>query len=190
VYEARRHYSLDDYFIVEANSAVKHEYFNGAIFAMAGASVAHNHISGNVLTLLRTALRGTTCNAFGSDLRIGSPSGLFTYPDVSVICGQVELVADRPDTATNPVVLFEVLSDATREYDRGEKFQLYKTIPSLREYVIIEQGEVLVQHFRRGESDLWPEARYTSLAAALRCSSVTAELPLDEVYRQVFGAAA
>jgi Uma2 family endonuclease len=122
---------------------------------------ARIHISGNVLTLLRTALRGTTCNAFGSDLRISSPGGLFTYPDVSVICGQVEIVPDRPDTATNPVVLFEILSDATRGYDRGEKFELYKTIPSLREYVIIEQREVLVEQFRRSEAGLWSEARCT-----------------------------
>jgi Uma2 family endonuclease len=190
MHEGRRRYSLDDYFIVEANSAVKHEYFDGEIFAMAGASVAHNHISGNVLTFLRTVLRGTNCNAFGSHLRISSPGGLFTYPDVSVICGQVDLVPDRPDTATNPVVLFEILSDATRGYDRGEKFELYKAIPSLREYVIIEQREVLVEQFRRSEAGLWSEARCTSLAEVLRCSSVTVELPLAEVYREVFGASA
>lgn len=187
MHEARRHYSLDDYFVVEADSSVKHEYFNGEIFAMAGAFVAHNHITGNVLTLLRTSLRGTTCNAFGSDLRISSPKGLFTYPDVSVICGPVELVPERPDTATNPVVLFEVLSDATREYDRGEKFELYKTIPTLREYFLIEQREVLAQHFTRGESDSWSETRYDSLHDAMRCSSVSAQLALSEVYRQVFG---
>jgi Uma2 family endonuclease len=188
VHEAQRHYSLDEYFVVEENSAVKHEFFNGEIFAMAGASVAHNHISGNLLALLRTNLRETTCNAFGSDLRIGSPAGLFTYPDVSVICGRVDLVPDRPDTATNPVLLFEVLSDATRDYDRGEKFELYKAIPSLQEYVLIEQGEVFIQHFRRSESGRWSETALTSLAETLHLPSIATEIAVAEVYREVFAA--
>jgi Uma2 family endonuclease len=136
---ARRHYALDDYFMVEQESVTKHEFLGGEITAMAGASLAHNHITSNIHARLRTALRGSGCSAFTSDLRVATPGGLYTYPDVSVICGPVALVAGRPDTATNPTLLVEVLSEATRDYDRGEKFALYKAIPSLTEYVLVEQ---------------------------------------------------
>ena len=112
-----RHYSIDDYYAAELNSPIKHEYFDGEIFATAGASVAHNHIAANVLGSLRMAFRGTRCSAFGSDLRLTTPAGLFTYPDAMVIYGQIELTLDHPDTVTNPVLLVEVLSEATRDYD-------------------------------------------------------------------------
>jgi Uma2 family endonuclease len=183
--EPRRRYSLDDYFVVEADSVIKHEYYRGEIFAMAGASVAHNHIAANVLALLRFALRGTGCNAFGSDLRVHTPGGLFTYPDVSVICGRVELVRDRPDTATNPTLLVEVLAEATGDYDRGEKFSLYKTIPTLREYLLIEQGKVAVEHWRLAREQHWARTVHKRLAAIVKLISVRAELPLSEIYREV-----
>ena len=129
----------DDYFAVEASSGIKHEFYQGEIFAMAGASLAHNHLNANVLTFLRGAVRAKGWSAFGSDLRVKTPDGLFTYPDVMVICGPVALTHDRPDTVTNPCVIVEVLSDATRDYDRGEKFTLYRAIPTLQEYLLIEQ---------------------------------------------------
>lgn len=183
----QRHYSVDEYFAVEAGSSIKHEYFNGEIFATAGASVAHNDIAANVLTVLRTALRGTGCRAFGSDLRLRAPGGLFTYPDVMLICGQLELSPDRPDTVVNPAVLVEVLSDATRDYDRGEKFALYKTIPTLREYVLIEQDRVAVDHFQLKTPSNWASASYSSLADSLSLNVVHVGLPLSDVYRDVFG---
>lgn len=102
---SQRHFTLADYLDIEEHSQIKHEYCNGEIFAMAGASLQHNHITSNVHAHLRRALRGTGCNAFGSDLRIATPGGLYTYPDVSVIYGKVELTVDRLGSATNPVVL-------------------------------------------------------------------------------------
>src|SRR5437867_3640377 len=110
---SQRRYSVDEYFAVEEASNTKHEYYNGEIFAMAGSSLRHNHITANILTLLRIGLRRSDSNAFGSDLRLQTPEGLFTYPDVMVICGQVALTHGRPDTVTNPSVLVEVLSEAT-----------------------------------------------------------------------------
>src|SRR5881397_1818652 len=92
--------------------------YDGQIFAMAGASLEHNRIAANLLSFIRPALRDRGCEAFGSDLRIGTPGGLFTYPDLSVVCGEPLLMQGRPDTLTNPTMLLEVLSDATREYDR------------------------------------------------------------------------
>ena len=184
--QPQRHYSLNDYFAIETDSPIKHEYYRGEVFAMAGASVAHNHIAANVLTLLRTGLRGGTCNAFGSDLRVCTPSGLYTYPDVMVICGAVALVEDRPDTAINPTVLVEVLSDATRDYDRGEKFTLYRTIPTFKEYLLIEQSQVLVEHHRRGQRGAWRSRTYKRLYAGIPLASVGLDLALSEIYREVF----
>jgi len=182
---SQRHYSLADYFAIEEMSDVKHEFHGGEIFAMAGASVEHNLIAGNLLAALKPALRRSRCNVFGSDLRIGTPSGLYTYPDLSIVCGKVELSSDVPDTATNPRMITKILSDATGEYDRGDKFELYKTIPTMREYVLIDQERVLVDHFTRGTQG-WSHVRMSSLGARLRLSSPKVEVPLREIYRGVF----
>src|SRR5262245_3767985 len=129
--DSQRRYSLDEYFAVEETSRIKNEYYDGEIFAMAGASLQYNRIAANFLTLARAALVSQGCEAFGSDLRIQTPGGLFTYPDISIVCSEPVLLRGRPDTLINPIVLVEVLSDATREYDRGEKSILYKEIPTL-----------------------------------------------------------
>ena len=128
---------------------------------MAGASVAHNDITANLVGALRLSLRGTGCRAFANDLRVLTPGGLYTYPDAVVICGRIELTPVRPDTVTNPVLLAEVLSEATRDYDRGEKFSLYKALPTLREYLLIEQNQVAVDHFQRQDTGAWTVASST-----------------------------
>lgn len=183
---SQRHYTEDDYFAVEASSGVKHEFYQGEIFAMAGASVAHNHLSANVLTALRGAVRPHGCSAFGSDLRVKTPDGLFTYPDVMVVCGPIALTQDRPDTVTNPQVIIEVLSDATRDYDRGEKFSLYQAIPGFQEYLLIEQDRLCVEHWQRQPTGDWTLQTYTSLDTTLALSTLGVSLPLREIYSQVF----
>jgi Uma2 family endonuclease len=183
--ESQRHYNLDDYYAVEETSSVRHEYYAGEIFAMAGSSVNHNHISANLLAALRTGLRDSGCSAFGNDLRLQTPGGLYTYPDVMVICGQIELTRDRPDTVMNPVLLVEVLSEATREYDRGEKFALYKEIPTLKDYVLIEQEQILVQHYWRSAQGMWTLDTVDSLGATLSPHAIAVPLPLAEIYRSV-----
>ncbi|MEW6300102.1 MAG: Uma2 family endonuclease [Thermodesulfobacteriota bacterium] len=184
---SRRHYTEDDYFAVEASSGVKHEFYRGEIFAMAGASLAHNHLTANVLSALRGAVRPKGCSAFGSDLRIKTPDGLFTYPDVMVVCGPVALTPDRPDTVTNPCVIVEVLSDATRDYDRGEKFTLYQAISTLQEYLLIEQDRVYVEHWQRQPTKEWTARTYATLDAAISFPTLGVTLPLREVYLEVFG---
>jgi len=184
----QRRYSLEDYFGVEETSLTKHELYRGEIFAMAGASLEHNEICANVLSALRVALREGACRAFGSDLRVATPGELYTYPDVVVVCGAVDLLPDRPDTLLNPVVLVEVLSPATRDYDRGEKFALYQEIPSLREYVLIDQDAVHVERFVRGRGGTWRGTTWRRLAATVRLASIHVALPLSEIYRGVFAA--
>jgi len=185
----QRRYSLDDYFAVEVGSSIRHEFLNGEIFAMAGASVAHNDIAANVLSLLRAGLGDSGCRAFGSDLRLVTPGGLYTYPDVMVICGRPELVPGRPDTVTNPVMLVEVLSPATRDYDRGEKRLASQTIPTLRELLLVEQDAVAVERLARDSAGTWRRAeRYDDLGATVPAGIVPVALPLAEIYREVFAA--
>ena len=180
-----RRYTADDYFLIELSSTLKHEYLRGEIFAMSGASIAHNEITANLLTLLRTALRAAPCRAYASDLRVATPSGLLTYPDLAVICGATELLPGRPDTATNPTVLVEVLSEATRAYDRGQKFAAYKSLPSLKEYVLIEQDRIGVDHWQRRRDGTWVSKSITRRSATLRLPALGVRLPVSEIYRGV-----
>ncbi len=179
-----RRYTLDDYFLIELSSPLKHEYLRGEIFAMSGASIAHNEITANLLTLLRTALRAGPCRAYASDLRVATPSGLLTYPDLAVICGAIELLPERADTATNPAVLIEVLSEATRAYDRGQKFAAYKTLPSLKEYVLIEPHRIGIEHWRR-RGGAWTSRTITRSTATLPLAALRLRLPIREIYRDV-----
>jgi Uma2 family endonuclease len=185
VQRTQRHYSLAEYFSIEEISPIKHEYFGGEIFAMAGASVEHNLIAGNVLALLKQGLRRSRCNVFGSDLRIGTPAGLYTYPDVSVICGKPKLLPGLPDTATNPVLLVEVLSPATCDYDRGDKFEMYKTVAAFEEYVLIDQERIAIEHFIR-KRGAWQSSKLSRRSQTLALRHVRAQLPVEEIYRGVF----
>jgi Uma2 family endonuclease len=152
VQQSRRQYTLDDYISLQRGIEVKLEYFNGEIYVMAGGSAGHNRISRNVLKLFDAALAGSSCEAFGSDMRVSTPSGLYTYPDASIVCGPK--VTDASETISNPIVIVEVLSDSTRNYDRGEKFELYRSISTLRHYLLIEQTFQHVEH-RRFENGSW-----------------------------------
>lgn len=183
--DSQRRYCLDEYFAVEETSQVKNEYYDGQIFAMAGASLQHNDIAANLISFIRPALANRGCRAFGSDLRVQTPAGLFTYSDLSVVCGEPLIIQGRPDTLTNPIVLVEVLSDATRDYDRGQKFTLFKAIPTLREYVFVDQAEVLVEAFRLTDRR-WAPERYDSLDGTVAFKSIDIEMSLREIYRQVF----
>jgi Uma2 family endonuclease len=180
----QRHYTIGEYFAIEESSEIKHEYYEGEIFAMAGASVSHNRIVGNVLSALNRELRGSDCEALGSDLRVQTPSGFYTYPDVMVVCGEPALIDAPLDTVANPVLITEVLSDSTAEYDRGEKFDLYRAIPTLREYVLIEQKKVFLELFSKGNEG-WTSESYSSLEDRVHLVS-EAPLSLREVYGRVF----
>ena len=186
-----RHYNVEDYFAIEESSAIKHEFFGGEIFAMAGASLRHNRINGNVYAALRARLQGTPCEAFSNDLRVRTPGGLYTYPDVLVVCGSVELSkTDRLDTVLNPTVLVEVLSESTKDYDRGGKFALYRELPSLREYVLIEQELIHVAHYvspllaSAAHAD-WTQRQYTRTHESITLPSLGVDLPLAEIYARV-----
>ncbi|HUO84417.1 MAG TPA: Uma2 family endonuclease [Thermoanaerobaculia bacterium] len=182
--QSQRNYSLDDYFDVENHSDIRFEYFAGQIFAMAGGSYRHNRIGSNLLGGLVARLRGSFCSALGSDMRVSTVSGLYTYPDGVVVCGQPELSHhpfDRGETLINPSVIIEVLSDSTRLYDLGEKFDHYRAIPSLRECIFVEQNLMSVER-RWVESGEWRSETLRGAAERLRFLAVPVEIPLSEIY--------
>ncbi len=167
-----------EYLSREARSEVKHEFFEGQMFAMAGGTPLHALVSGNVAFALRVALSGKPCRVFPSDLRIRiQASGLTTYPDVSVVCGEVQLDEVDPHAITNPGILVEVLSESTEAYDRGEKFAHYRRIPALRHVLLVSTSRQRVEHFRRDEAGDW----------VLREAGGQDQLQLDDVGLAVAG---
>jgi Uma2 family endonuclease len=144
-------HSLRDYFAFEERSPDKHEYLAGQIYAMAGGTPDHAALAAAVTVALGVRLQGGSCRVYGSDLRIGvRESTLVTYPDVSVVCGPRELHPEDKNTVTNPTLLVEVTSKSTEEYDRGEKFEHYRQIPALQEYVLVSHRERAIEVRRRG----------------------------------------
>src|SRR5262245_699117 len=131
----KRQFTIAEYLAYEEESSIKHEYYRGEMFAMAGGTITHNMISGNLYHLLRRELKGNRCRPFNSDQRIHiTENSLFTYPDVSVVCDEIVTLNNDQINVLNPTVIIEVLSPSTRDYDRGAKFQLYRDIASLRAF--------------------------------------------------------
>ena len=145
-----------EYVARERRAEIKSEYLRGEVFAMSGASRKHNLIAGNVNRVLGEQLRERECEVYPGDMRVKvSPTGLYTYPDVTVACGEPEFEDAEVDTLLNPRVIVEVLSPSTADYDRGRKFTHYRRLPSLREYVLISQECPLVEHYVRQGQDEW-----------------------------------
>jgi Uma2 family endonuclease len=178
-------YSPEEYLARERKAEYKSEYIDGFIVAMAGASEAHSLIVVNVAGELRARLKSQPCRTYATDMRVKvSNAGLYTYPDVSVVCGERRFEDVEVDTLLNPNVLVEVLSESTEAYDRGKKFARYQWLESLTDYVLIAQDEARVEHFvRQGEH--WLLTVITGLEGTLRLESVGCELPLREIYDRV-----
>ncbi len=181
-----RRYTIEEYLAFERASETKHEYYAGQIFAMSGASLPHNRITRNLLRAIGERLDNTPCEPLPNDMRVKAPSGLYTYPDAIIVCGKPQLDDATVDTLLNPAVLFEVLSPSTEAYDRGKKFDLYQSIPTLQEYVLIAQDWPAVYHYtRQGEEQKWLMDSYHQLNQSLTLNTVVCSVPLAEIYRQV-----
>jgi Uma2 family endonuclease len=178
----RHHYSFADYLAVEAMSVVRHEFLNGAIYAMAGGSALHAALAMAAGARLLDALRGGPCRVFSSDLRVRvRPTGLATYPDVTVVCGDVSSDPDSRETVANPLVVVEVLSDSTMEYDLGDKFEHYRQIESLRAVVYVWQSERRIEVRRRGADGSWASAS-SGPGDGARIDALGCGLEVDGVY--------
>jgi Uma2 family endonuclease len=176
----------EEYLAQERIADVKHEYIDGAIVAMAGGSPAHSLIAANVGRGLGNRLTDSSCLVFSSDLRVSVKWGkLITYPDVSVVCGKPQYVDAERDTIVNPTLIVEVLSPSTNNYDRGEKSRLYRMLPSLAEYLLIEQEPVEIEHYRRLPTGHWEIETLREKEAVIKLESVGCELPVKDVYRGI-----
>ena len=177
--------SEQEYLAFERASEERHEYADGEIFAMSGGTYAHSAIMSNILIELGSALRGRKCKAHGADMRIHIPSTRrYTYADALVVCGEPILTDDVRDALENPVVIVEVLSDSTEKYDRGDKFAHYRSIPSFRDYVLVSQKKVCVEHFRRQADGLWL-LRIAGAGERVLLESAGCELVVDDAYLDV-----
>lgn len=175
----------EEYLARERAAEYKHEYVNGRIYAMTGASRKHNVIAGNAFAGLHRRMHGRPCEAYIGGMRVRvRETGLYTYPDVVAVCGPPELEDDHVDTLLNPSVIVEVLSPSTEAYDRGEKFAQYRGLPSLREYVLVAQDRVRVEHFARHDLG-WFYTALDDLDATLELPSVGCSLALRKVYARV-----
>ena len=181
-----------EYLALERQSETKHELVNGEIVAMSGASPVHNLLSMNLGRLLGDLVQARPCVVLSSDQRVHVPAtGLFAYPDVTIVCGRPELHPEDDHTLTNPTVLVEVLSDSTEAYDRGAKFAHYQSIATLQEYVLVSTRDRRVEHYRRQGSGQWLLTVHVDADARVAFPALGGEIPLARVYDKVesFGAA-
>jgi Uma2 family endonuclease len=173
--------SWPEYLAFERKAGVKHEYLRGDVWAMAGGTPRHGRLASNLARIVGNALQGKPCVVYSSDVRVRiEASDRATYPDLSVVCGPDRLAADDADAITNPIVLFEVLSEGTERSDRGEKFAHYRRLESLQEYVLVNQDAARVEVFRRHERD-WLLVVFEAGSTA-RLDSIDVSFPVDEVY--------
>jgi Uma2 family endonuclease len=185
----RRHrYTLREYLDLEEASNLKHEFLDGEIYAMAGGTPEHAALTVAVAAALLAQLQGGPCRVFSSDLRVRIlPTGLATYPDITVVCGPLERDPEGRTTVTNPTVVVEVLSESTEAFDRGEKLEHYKQAPSLRECLLVSQTEPRLEVHRREPDGRWSSHAWRAGETA-RLTSLNASLDLDALYATALGA--
>jgi Uma2 family endonuclease len=193
--QTRTLYTVEEYLEMERDAEVRHQYLDGEIFEMAGESLAHGDICTNLVAELRNQLRGKHCRVLSKDTKVCSgwlPSprrmrkGLFSYPDVVIVCGQPQFHDEYQDILTNPNIIIEVLSETTEKFDRGEKFYRYRAhLQTLTDYVLVAQAKPYIDHFRRSEDEAWMFTSSEGLEANLRLASIECVLPLAEIYDRV-----
>ena len=180
--------SIEQYIAIERENDTRYEYHNGEIFVMAGGTVPHNDISGNIFyeTTAKLRAKNSSCRPFNNDMKIQiQDEHRFVYPDMSVICGDPERSEHYNDALTNPIVIIEVLSESTAGYDRGGKFFLYRKIKTLQQYILIEQDTPEIDIYTRNQGDLWHIKRVSGLENSLLLQSLEIEIPLKDIYRNV-----
>ena len=183
----KRYFTQEEYAMLEEHAEYKSQYVAGEIFAMAGVEPAHDRIALNLGGMFYVRFRGRACTYHSADVKVRVKAGdLWTYPDLSVLCGQPKYDASaRPSSLLNPQVIFEVLSPSTASFDRGEKFERYKLIESLTDYVLVASETMRVEHYVRQDGGAWLYREYHDGGDFLKLASVEAELPLAEIYERV-----
>lgn len=183
---AKKYYTPEEYLALEEAADFRSEYYQGEIFAMAGESLNHNRIAIDLCGRLNQAILNQNCEAFIENVRVWIETvKLFTYPDIVIVCGDPKFLQNRDDTIINPLIIIEVLSNSTKSYDRGDKFMLYRAIPTLREYILINQYKTQVEKFNLNENGQWVLSEYLHADDVLDFSSVNFHINLTGIYARV-----
>lgn len=179
-------YTSEEYLALEDKAEEKSEYFAGEIFTMAGASLNHNRIIVNICMILGFAFKKTNCAVFTSDIKVWiKQANAYTYPDVLVIQGEPDYVADRNDMITNPKIIIEVLSDSTQSFDKKGKFDIYRTLPSLQEYILISQDKIQIEHFNKIATKHWEMHEYNATDSSFSLASLPVEIIVQDIYEKI-----
>ncbi len=178
--------TVAEYLAIEKAAEFKSEFYDGEMFAMAGASREHNALHNNLVIDIGSRLDGGPCRTYSSDQRVRvQATGLSTYPDVVIVCGGAQYDPDDRDALINPLAIVEILSPSTERYDRGTKFLHYQTIPSLREYILVSQSAILVQSLVRQPNEKWTLTTFSGSDSFLEMSAVPVRVSLARLYRDV-----
>jgi Uma2 family endonuclease len=184
--QSKSYLTPEQYLEIEQKAEFKSEYYQGEMFAMAGASWEHLQIVSNAVRELGNQLRGGPCQPVTSETRVCvTPAGLYTYPDILVVCGEPQFVDSKPDTLLNPTVIIEVLSESTEAYDRGRKFELYRPLKSLAEYVMISSLSVRSERYTRQADGSWIFCEKIGLEDTIDLKSIDCHLRLADLYERV-----
>lgn len=181
--KVERKWTFEEYLAYEEETGIKHEYIDGEIYAMTGGTKKHSVISTNCTTEIGIQLRDSDCYVTNSDMRVEISPTKFVYPDFLVACGNEEFMDDKEVTLLNPIMIAEVISDSSEKYDRGLKSQYYRSLPSLKYYMIIEQNRIYVELYTRGNDDKWIFQEFNQLDMMIPLDGIAVESPVSEVYR-------
>jgi Uma2 family endonuclease len=184
--QAKTLMSQEEFLQFERNSQEKHEYYKGEIFAMSGASYEHNVIEDNIRGELHNFLKGKQCRSFGSNLRVSVKANtLYTYPDIIVICGKPEFQDDQFDTVVNPALIIEILSPSTANYDKGTKFELYRDISSLREYLTIDSTKLHIEQFIKNSNNTWTLQEFKNFSDSFTLATIKMPVVVSDWYAEI-----
>ena len=179
----KRKFTIEEYLVMEDAATEKHEYYKGEIFAMSCAKLPHIIIFKNLFGEIGIRLKGKQCQPYGGDMRIHIEANtLFTYPDISIICGEPETLNGDNLNVLNPAVIIEILSSSTKNYDRGEKFKLYRDIPTLKEYILVDSESIHVEIFRLNEAGHWELQEYKLAEETLYIKTINENILVRDIY--------
>ena len=175
----------EQYLAFDRGAEFRHELMDGEVVERPGASLRNASLRMNLIGEIHAALRTTSCEVFGSDLRVRASSRTYTYPDLTIVCGRPVLADEREDVLLNPRVIFEVLSPSTEYYDRGVKFRRYREIDSLVDYILVDQDQARIEQFTRGDSHTWTLRDYQDASELLLIESIGISLPIARIYERI-----
>lgn len=178
-------YNADQYLALEQGAEYRSQFYFGEIFAMAGASRRHNVVAANVLANIHPQLKGRSYEVYQNDMRVKVHPDFYTYPDIVIVCGEPEIERKNGENLLNPTVLIEVLSPSTEKFDRGDKFRFYRLMPSLREYVLVSQDRVNIEHYFRQEDNSWLFTALNEEGDVLELPSVSCLVNVRDIYDKV-----